>query len=324
MFKNLKIISSEIYDINVFIKKTLDSNIPILKKILDFYNINKGKNIRSIISIVISHLYYEINNNYQFYIRLFSMIELIHLSSLLHDDVIDNASLRRSNITTNKKFGNSISILTGDLIFTRAFNIAVYSNNKKILQELSKTVEFLLNGEFLQNQEKNNINITLNKYIDIIYYKTGKLFELSALIGSFNKKKSFYRKKSILIGKHIGIAYQMIDDIKDIFSNNTNKNKYNDIHQGRITLPIILLIKKLSDKQKNIFKKVFFEKNIKIIKKFLCEYNILNESKKVIGFYLTKAKNIIEKNYNKILLKEYKQLLFNIIQYLFNEINILY
>ncbi len=223
-----------------------------------FNEISKGKMLRS-------KLILKVAGESEEAIKLSSIIEMIHLASLLHDDVIDDADVRRGQPSINASFGNKISIMLGDILYSKAF-FELSKFNEEIAKVVSNAVTLLSVGEFLDVQLTDNFNSDREIYFDMVYKKTSSLIEASAkasaiLVGKNSDKFGLY-------GKNLGIAFQIVDDILDITqsSEKLGKPAMSDFKEGKTTLPYILLYEKLEDDDKGELETLF--------KKNLNEYEI--------------------------------------------------
>jgi octaprenyl-diphosphate synthase len=169
-----------------------------------------------------------------------TIIEFIHTATLLHDDVVDNSSMRRGKDTANALFGNSVSVLTGDFLYSRAFELMVKLNHMEIMQILSSATNKIAEGEVMQLLNCHNPDVTEKIYFDVIYCKTAKLFEAACHIAAIiadNKKASAL----LTYGKNLGIAFQLTDDVLDYTASEAEmgKNLGDDLAEGKPTLPLI-------------------------------------------------------------------------------------
>jgi octaprenyl-diphosphate synthase len=245
------------------------------------------------------------------------IIEFIHTATLLHDDVIDSSLIRRGINTVNNNWGNKTSILMGDFLYSRAFQIAITINNTEILNILANTTNILAEGEIFQLYKQFDIEISEEDYFKIINQKTAKLFESSLQIISILSKTSIDIKKNICTyGYNFGIIYQLMDDILDYTASHENygKKKESDIDEGKVTLPLIYAYKNCNKTEKNIIKNIIQKKENK---------NKLNKNliHKGIEYTYEKIKEH-EKNainsINKIPNSKYKEMLLYITEYITN------
>ncbi|PPI86637.1 octaprenyl diphosphate synthase [Candidatus Pantoea edessiphila] len=250
-----ELIEIDINAVNNTIINNLNSNISLINQV-GFHIINSGgKRIRPKIAILSAR---SIGYQGELHITNAALIEFIHTATLLHDDVVDESHMRRGKVTANVEFGNSYSVLVGDFIYTKAFQMIATIGSLKVLSLLSKAINLIIEGEVLQLINCNNINISEENYMNVIYNKTACLFEVtaqsSAIIANANPLEEEALKK---YGLHLGIAFQLIDDVLDYSLGNIKlgKNTGNDFKEGKITLPLLHAIQNSSLKQKKIIYK---------------------------------------------------------------------
>jgi len=259
------------------VKKTMLSFVRDLddKEILEVFNlIPIGKMLRS-------KLILKISNNSQEAIKLSAIVELIHLASLLHDDVIDEADLRRGKDTINRKFGDKSAIMLGDILYSKAF-FELTSLNEKVSKTISNAVTLLSIGEYLDVNLSKEFNENREIYFDMIYKKTASLIEASSKASSILAEKD--ADSFALYGKNLGVAFQIIDDVLDITqdSQKLGKPAMSDFKEGKTTLPYIVMYEKLNEesktKLKSLFKKDLDSSEIAWIKENFTKTDAVNES----------------------------------------------
>ncbi|MCF6767785.1 polyprenyl synthetase family protein [Thiotrichales bacterium 19S11-10] len=169
-----------------------------------------------------------------------TIIEFIHTATLLHDDVVDHSTKRRGKETANALFGNSVSVLTGDFLYSRAFELMVKLDRMEIMQILSSATNKIAEGEVMQLMNCHNPDVTENRYFDVIYCKTGKLFEAACHIASVISNQEDHQAM-INYGKYLGTAFQLADDVLDYTASEDElgKNLGDDLAEGKPTLPLI-------------------------------------------------------------------------------------
>ena len=232
------------------VEKLIKSDINKEKTILKLYNYifkSDGKKIRSRLNLIASSS----SKNSDRY-KLASIIELLHTATLVHDDVVDNASTRRGAMSVNSLWSNAHGVLIGDYIYSKAFMLMVEIGKKDILAELADATNDISQGELIQLDAIGNIKISLNKLKKISYFKTGRRFEASAKTGAMlaGANKNFIKN----IGesaKNIGILFQIKDDLLDYSnSSKTGKQSFQDLKEGKITYPFFFALKNSSQKDK--------------------------------------------------------------------------
>jgi octaprenyl-diphosphate synthase len=182
-----------------------------------------------------------------------SLIEFIHTATLLHDDVVDKAEIRRGTISANSIWGNEASILVGDFLFTKCFSLLVQSGNWKILHTLSKATTVMAEGELSELIKTNDLSLTEEEYLSIISRKTASLISSAMQIGAILGNVSEEREKAVSdFGMDVGIAFQLTDDNLDYISKEEKSGKKIgiDLQEGKITLPLIYALKHCNDEEK--------------------------------------------------------------------------
>ena len=296
----MDLIEDDLKLVNSFMISQIKSEVPLIP-LLSKYLVNSGgKRIRAALTILFSKLFgYKYGSRH---ISLSACIELIHMASLLHDDVVDESYLRRGKKTANKIWGNKASVLVGDFIFTKAFQIMVEDQDLKVLQNLSNASKSLAQGEVLQLSLKNNLDIDDEKYFKVIKDKTAKLFSSSAMVGGIiSKCPENIISKLDKFGNSLGIAFQLLDDALDYecSENNTGKNIGDDFKEGKITLPVLLALKKATSLEKTFWKRVIEDldqkkNDFKKAQSLLNKYNCIGETKTIAKEYAKKAEEILK------------------------------
>ena len=279
------------------IKEKLSSEVHLVQEMSDYHINTGGKRLRALLTLGSSRLCGYLKGGRD--INLASCIELIHSATLMHDDVIDRGQVRRGKKTLNNKWGNKSSILVGDYLLSRCFEMMVEDGNLEILKLLSSTSAEISQGEVLQLQHDREIDILEETYLKIISAKTASLFAASTKVGAILGEKEIKKKKALeFYGKNLGLTFQIADDTLDYNSELKffGKEIGNDFYEGKVTLPIILLYQKVSDNEKIMLKELFnknlrskdeFNKIIKLIK----SYNIIQECYKKAEYFINLASN---------------------------------
>lgn len=222
-----------------FILQSLRSGTTLVNEIGRHLIQSGGKRLRPLVLLILAKACgYQGKQD----IELAAVIEFIHTVTLLHDDVVDEAHLRRGKKTANALWGNEAAILVGDFIHSRAYQIIVKFQNHQIIQILADATNVIAEGEVLQLMERNNPEMSEGAYLTIIRGKTAKLFEVASLLGALlANASSNIQEAATLYGMHLGTAYQLIDDMLDYASTAsiTGKDNGNDLAEGKLTLPVI-------------------------------------------------------------------------------------
>ena len=258
--KNL--VGNRLENVNQQIKYCLASEINLIHKMTNYHLKSGGKRIRPLLTLAAAKLcgYMEGNRD----VNLAACIELIHNATLLHDDVIDDSELRRGIKTSNTVWGNQSSILVGDYLFSRCFEMMVTDGSSEILKLLSSTSSKIAQGEVLQLEYKGEIDILEENYFDIINSKTAALFAAATKVGACIANRNKKEKDSLeSYGRNLGLAFQIADDALDYYSTKKifGKEIGKDFFEGKVTLPIIFLCQKANTKEKIFLEKIFKKKN---------------------------------------------------------------
>ena len=232
-------------------------------------------------------------------INLAACIELIHSATLMHDDVIDFSDVRRGKKTTNSIWGNQSSILVGDYLLSRCFEMMVEDGNLEVLKLLSSTSSKIAQGEILQLQHKGDIDMLEETYLKIISTKTAVLFSASTKVGAILANKKNNEKDALeFYGKNLGLTFQIADDILDYNSELKlfGKKIGNDFYEGKITLPIILLFQQINNIEKQNLKDIFkkntrAENDFKFTLELISKYKIINQCYKKAEHFINLASN---------------------------------
>ncbi|MEO2054237.1 MAG: polyprenyl synthetase family protein [Nitrospira sp.] len=234
------------------ILKGLDSKIDLVNDIATYILNSGGKRIRPLFLMISSELAGSSEDKEQLLVGA-GLIEYIHTATLLHDDVLDNAEVRRGNATARVKWGNQPSILVGDYLYTLAVCQAVTMENHEINLVLSKTCRSMTEGETLQFYHSKDFNLSEETYFKIVEYKTASLISASCRIGTIIAKGSEETKEALSsYGRHIGIAFQVADDTLDYIADGKRLGKSlgEDLSGGKITLPLIHLLQHCKEEEK--------------------------------------------------------------------------
>ena len=294
-----KLIKKEFNETDKLIKKQINSDVNRIPKLSKHIIDLGGKRLRPMLTISCAKMLKIRNKNH---IKLAAAVELLHTATLLHDDVVDESVYRRGEKTSHTLWDNKSSILVGDFLLGRAFQLMVETNSIECLSILSKAAAIIAEGEVLQLVETNNINIKETNYIKIIESKTAALFssacEVGGVVSGANKSQ---KKKLFNFGKNLGTAFQLTDDALDYegSSSKMGKNNGDDFYEGKVTLPVILALKNADRKEKDFLEKTFNKKvrnktDLRIAKKIIKDKDTINQTLKLANKYGEKAKNIMK------------------------------
>ncbi len=236
--------------VNRIIRQQMHSDVALIGRIADYIINAGGKRIRPVLVLLMAKALGYQGTLHQI---LAATIEFIHTATLLHDDVVDESELRRGIPSANALFGNASSVLVGDFLYTRAFQMMVSAGNMRILDVLADATNLIAEGEVLQLMNIRNTDIDEEGYFKVIYAKTAKLFEASSVIGALVAGAAESEiDAAARFGRALGMAFQLVDDMLDYAGDKgvMGKNAGNDLKEGKMTLPLIYLMKNGSTEQK--------------------------------------------------------------------------
>ena len=237
------------------IRVKLHSDVVLVRQVGEYIINSGGKRLRPALVILSSGAFSYTGKHHH---NLAAIIEFIHTATLLHDDVVDASELRRSKATANALFGNATSVLVGDFLYSRSFQMMVEVNNMRIMQVLADATNTIAEGEVLQLINCRDPNVNEENYLQVIRYKTAKLFEAATRLGAILSDVSPEEEESMAsYGMHLGTAFQLTDDMLDYSGDyhDTGKNLGDDLAEGKPTLPLIYAMKNGSKEQANIVSK---------------------------------------------------------------------
>jgi len=228
--------------VDKLIHERLESDVALVNQ-LGHYIVNSGgKRLRPALVLLSSRAF---GYNGTQHIELAAIVEFIHTATLLHDDVVDASEMRRGKETANAIWGNEASVLVGDFLYSRAFQMMVDVDNMEVMKILSQATNTIAEGEVMQLMNCHDADTTEERYLDVIHYKTAKLFEAAAELGALINNTSTETQQALAkYGMHLGTAFQLIDDVLDYSSNQKEigKNIGDDLAEGKPTLPLIYTI----------------------------------------------------------------------------------
>ena len=256
------------------IKTKLNSDVGLIEKMTNYHIQTGGKRLRALLTLGSAKLCNYSKGGRD--INLATCVELIHAATLMHDDVIDASDVRRGKKTINSIWGNQSSILVGDYLLSRCFEMMVEDGNLEILKLLSSTSSKIAQGEILQLQHKGEIDMLEETYLQIINAKTAVLFSAATKVGAILTKKKSKEKEALeFYGKNLGITFQIADDTLDYNSELKifGKKIGNDFYEGKITLPIILLFQEVNKIE------VIYMKELMDLKKYILKLEMYRDQK---------------------------------------------
>lgn len=237
-----QLIKQEMVILDQVIRQDLGSQVPLVNTIGEYIIAGGGKRIRPLLTILCGKI---LGNNSELLYKMAAMVEYIHTATLLHDDVVDESGLRRGRATANAIFGNAASVLVGDFIYTRAFQMMVQSNSLRVLKIMADSTNIISEGEVLQLLNIGRSDLTEAEYFKVIESKTAKLFEAGARTAAIISNASDEQEQHLAnYAIYLGTAFQIVDDILDYNSSAEimGKNVGDDLLEGKVTLPLIYLL----------------------------------------------------------------------------------
>jgi len=248
-------VAEDLERVDDLIRDSLHSDVALINQ-LSHYIINSGgKRLRPLLVLLSANACGYRGDQH---INLAAVIEFIHTATLLHDDVVDASQLRRGNMTANALWGNEASVLVGDFLYSRAFEMMVDANDMRIMEIMSHTTNTIAEGEVLQLLNCHDADTTEIRYMDVISRKTARLFEAAAQIGAVLGHQSDTIERALAgYGLHLGIAFQLIDDVLDYSASpeDTGKNVGDDLAEGKPTLPLIHALHKGTPSQARLIRR---------------------------------------------------------------------
>lgn len=249
-----QLIAPDMDAVNLVIRQQLHSDVALVSQISEYIINAGGKRIRPVLVLLMANAYrYQGKQHYE----LAAIVEFIHTATLLHDDVVDESSMRRGRQTANALFGNAASVLVGDFLYSRAFQMMVSIDSMRIMRILADATNVIAEGEVLQLLNMHDPDVTEERYLEVIRCKTAKLFEAAAQIGALISGANEAQIEAAgEYGRSLGTAFQLIDDVLDYSgkAEEIGKNVGDDLREGKPTLPLIYVMKNGSPEQQALVK----------------------------------------------------------------------
>lgn len=245
-------ITDDMKAVDAVIRQRLDSDVVLIRTIGDYIVGAGGKRMRPALLLMMAKaLGYSGSNHH----LLAAVVEFIHTATLLHDDVVDESDMRRGRSTANAVFGNAASVLVGDYLYSRSFEMMVESDSMAVMSVLSGATTVIAEGEVLQLLNVHDPDVSLERYLQVVRYKTAKLFEAAAEVGAIVAgADAQVQQAAATYGRHVGTAFQLIDDVLD-YSGDAEalgKNVGDDLREGKPTLPLIRVMEVGSPDQRTL------------------------------------------------------------------------
>jgi len=250
-----ELIAEDMQAVNTVIRERLHSDVALIRQVAEYIISSGGKRLRPALLILVAGACgYQGRAHHE----LAAVVEFIHTATLLHDDVVDGSSMRRGRATANAAFGNPASVLVGDFLYSRAFQMMVSVREMRVMEVLADTTNTIAEGEVLQLLSIHNIEITEDEYLRVVRSKTAKLFEAAGRLGGIISGVPGEVEEALArYGSHIGTAFQLVDDILDYSGElkHTGKNIGDDLAEGKVTLPLIFTMRHATPEQQERIRK---------------------------------------------------------------------
>ncbi|MGC1730587.1 MAG: octaprenyl diphosphate synthase [Steroidobacteraceae bacterium] len=244
------LVQADLHSVDGSIRANLKSSVPLIDQVAEHIIAGGGKRLRPLLVVLAARA---CGHTGDAHIRAAAFIEFIHTATLLHDDVVDSSSLRRGRDTANEVFGNQASVLVGDFVYSRAFQMMAELASQPVMEIMAEATNVIAEGEVLQLMNAHDPETTEQRYLDVIYRKTAKLFEAGAEVGAVLARGTpSLRAALAAYGRHLGTAYQLVDDVLDYRSNPSErgKNLGDDLAEGKPTLPLIHALRNATSAQR--------------------------------------------------------------------------
>ncbi len=248
-------IGDDLKKVDLEFRKNLRSHVPIISAIGEHLLLSGGKRLRPLLLLLSAKACGYLG---EAHISMASLIEFIHTATLLHDDVVDHAELRRGMESANTKWGNEACVLVGDFLFTKCFSLLVENGNRKILQAVARATTLMAEGELEELIKTNDLSLTEEEYLSIVSRKTAALFAAATQVGAILSDASEERERALMnFGNDFGIAFQLIDDNLDYTSKEEEFGKKIgiDLQDGKITLPLIAVLNRCNSRESDLIQK---------------------------------------------------------------------
>lgn len=251
----LALIADDMRGMDAVIERRLKSDVPLVSQVSQYIVAAGGKRLRpALLLLMCGALGYRGDQRY----NLAAVVEFIHTATLLHDDVVDESTLRRGRATANEAFGNPASVLVGDFLYSRAFQMMVEAGDMRVMQTLAEATNVIAEGEVLQLMNMHDATLSEDGYLRVIRSKTAKLFEASARLAALLAQSPLPVEQSCAdYGQALGTAFQVIDDVLDYDGDvsEMGKNLGDDLREGKTTLPLIIAMQRCTELERAVIRR---------------------------------------------------------------------
>ncbi|MBM3483683.1 MAG: polyprenyl synthetase family protein [Alphaproteobacteria bacterium] len=253
------LVAEDLRDVNAVILERMKSPVVLISELAGHIISSGGKRLRPMLTLASAKMCGYAGRRH---VNLAACIEFIHTATLLHDDVVDDSELRRGSATANAVWGNKPSVLVGDFLFSRAFQLSVDDGSLKVLDILASTSAILAEGEVMQLMTSNDTSTSEAAYLDVITAKTAALFRSACQLGAVVASRPSSEEEALkALGLNLGILYQLVDDALDYAgrSDTLGKNSGDDFREGKITLPVVLAYRRGSEEERSFWRRAMEE-----------------------------------------------------------------
>lgn len=255
------LLKDDMSEVNALIYKRMDSEVPLIPQLAGYLIASGGKRLRPLLTLAATRLFSATSTRC---FPLAAAVEFIHTATLLHDDVVDESDQRRGQASANRVFGNQETVLVGDFLFSRSFELMVEDGSLDVLRILSRASAIIAEGEVLQLSIQGNLDTTFDQYLKVIGAKTAALFAAATEIGPIVTEQSAEMQKNLHdYGYNLGMAFQIADDILDYQADASELGKAigDDFKEGKMTAPVLFALEKADASEKEFWARVFGTKN---------------------------------------------------------------
>jgi octaprenyl-diphosphate synthase len=247
-------IEDDMTAVDAVIRRSLHSEVVLVNQVADYIINSGGKRLRPALVLLSAGAFGKVTPTHH---QLAAVVEFIHTATLLHDDVVDESAMRRGQATANTLFGNAASVLVGDFVYSRAFQMMVNVQNMRVMEILAEATNIIAEGEVLQLLNVHDADVTDEAYLKVIHYKTAKLFEAATRIGAVICNASGHDEQAMAeYGMRLGTAFQLIDDVLDLSGESAEigKNLGDDLAEGKPTMPLLIAMRRGSKEQQQVIR----------------------------------------------------------------------
>ncbi len=248
------LVRTDLVAVDAMIRARLKSTVPLVDQIAEHIIGGGGKRLRPLLCVLAGRACGIESDKH---IEAAAFIEFVHTATLLHDDVVDGSQKRRGRATANNLFGNQASVLVGDFVYSRAFQMMAHVGSQRVMEIMADATNVIAEGEVLQLMNAHDPETTEQRYLEVIYRKTGRLFEAGAEVAAVLAGAGPPQQAALArYGKHLGTAYQLIDDVLDYKSDpaTRGKNLGDDLAEGKPTLPLLHALRHGDDEQRALIR----------------------------------------------------------------------